>query len=543
MSTIFNLTEDIFLHKLPQEILENNFCEQDWTILYKLEKEKFGENDSIEIYREYLTYLVIPEMTNLAIQNFSPDLQPEDRCALTLDNEYIKNIKPGFESLFVKMNFWEIKPYRTQIRIKEDLIYMFNLFEKIDNEGNKIYVQYDCGQESRIIIITPKEIKIRHQFLTDFLASRKLNLVCCVRSEFNMPADSLPSLNFKYTYTGHSGITKKPTPNLISNLSIAITGGEFQNWYLGKKIVPYKKFGEFKSSFDSQYAEFIIGYDYDSCRELKSFCNDKKNAYKRVFFRKGVLEKYRVDINASIKANFISSSFFGLKCDNDRPDYIWTFLKDLCSLPYTEQLHWASYNMNPIIEPPSNFFNDSQISWNASEESPDFIFRRLYLKVNELWAEKFGWELFKPTQRLQENLLERIFLLGNNEPGNFRVLIQSLNIVLTESIDVDNLMKLNFQLPSKKDLGSIMKLNYFLESKGYPKNEFINFLLKIDTIRSEFTDVHRNKSEISDKLSDALSYINLRFKESNYQEASLYLFNRANEVFKWIIKIIPFLNR
>ena len=78
-----------------------------------------------------------------------------------------------------------------------------------------------------------------------------------------------------------------------------------------------------------------------------------------------------------------------MKCDNDRPDYIWTFLKDLRSLPYTEQLHWASYNMNPIIEPPSNFFNDSQISWNASEESPDFIFRRLYLKVNELWAEKF----------------------------------------------------------------------------------------------------------------------------------------------------------
>ena len=54
-------------------------------------------------------------------------------------------------------------------------------------------------------------------------------------------------------------------PDVMVNFSVAVTGGQYQSWFKGKKIIPYKKFGEFKSSFDSEYAEFIIGYDTDSC--------------------------------------------------------------------------------------------------------------------------------------------------------------------------------------------------------------------------------------------------------------------------------------
>ena len=105
-------------------------------------------------------------------------------------------------------------------------------------------------------------------FLVDFLAAKKMNLVCAVHSELNIPPDLCNLIDCEYKLTGPAGVTKN-SENTIINFSVSLTGGvEFQSWFIGKKIVPYKNFGEFKSSFDSQYADFIVGYDANNCEEI-----------------------------------------------------------------------------------------------------------------------------------------------------------------------------------------------------------------------------------------------------------------------------------
>lgn len=527
----------IFNHTIPKKTLENGFVENKWVKLYFRETSHPIDGADIELDIWQWAYLVSPDLTDKALASFDADLSWDKHSALLYDNSFRRNIKDGFESIITVMNFDGIIPRRRQIRINEDLIYMFHLYETCDNNGNRNYTQFNDGEEKVIITVSDNEVKILHQYLYDFLASKKKNLVCVIRSELNMPPALSSYIGFQYTYTGHEGITESTTDS-ITNFSVAITGGiELQSWFIGKKVIPFKEFGKFKSSFDGDYAEFTIGYDTDTCDKIKAKSNDDTHRYARVYFKKGVLDKYRQDVNVIIGPNYISSVYFSLKCDNDRPDYIWAFLKDLRCLPYSEQLHWASFDMEPLGATPSDFYKQSQICWNAKSSSPDFVFRHYFSKVNKVWEQKFGWPLFKPTTGLQEKAIQRVFVLGSNEPGYFRNLLLPFNLILGESINVRELEKLEFDQP-KKENGNILKLNYYLEAQGYSKNCFINFLLQLNTLRSEFSEAHRNKSEYTDKMIKALAYIGLDVEESNYIEATINLFNRANESFRWLLSII-----
>lgn len=299
---IKTLTSDIFEHELQRKSLENGFVENRWVRLYFRETIHPIEDVDIELDIWQWTYLVSPDMTKKALSNFSADLSWDEHSALLYDNYFRRNIKNGFESIITVMNFEGIKPRRSQIRINEDLIHMFHLYETIDNEGNRNYTQFNDGEEKVIITVSKNEVKILHQYLCDFLASKKMNLVCAIRSELNMPPSLSSYIGCQYTYTGHEGMTET-TDDSITNFSVAITGGEFQSWFVGKKIILYKEFGEFKSSFDGDYAEFTIGYDTNTCENIKAKCNDDSLRYKRVFFKKGVLDKYRQDVNVTIGPN------------------------------------------------------------------------------------------------------------------------------------------------------------------------------------------------------------------------------------------------
>ncbi len=199
---------------------------------------------------------------------------------------------------------------------------MFHLYEEIDNDGNKRYTQFDSGEAKVVLIVSHNEVRIQHRYLMDFLSARKLNLICFVQSEVNMTPEIASSLDFERPYTGHKGITNSEVENIITNFSVAVTGGQYQSWFKGKKIIPYKKSGEFKSSFDSEYAEFIIDYDTDSCCEKKLSCSDESAKYLRTFFKRSVLEKYRDDPNASVEPFTISSGYFILKCNTEHPDVV-----------------------------------------------------------------------------------------------------------------------------------------------------------------------------------------------------------------------------
>lgn len=529
----------IFNHTTPKRTLENGFIENKWVKLYYRETTHPIEGVDIELDIWQWTYLVSPVMSEKALSNFNADLSWDERSALLYDNSFVRDVKEGFESIITVMSFDGINPRRKQIRINEDLIFMFHLYETIDNEGNRNYTQFNDGEEKVIIVVSKNEVKILHQYLYDFLASKKMNLVCAIRSELNMPPSLTSYIGCQYTYTGPEDITDT-TGDSITNFSVTITNGiEFQSWFKGKKIFAYKEFGEFKSSFDDEYADFIVGYDPNNCSEFCVSCLEDSHKYSRTFFKKGVLERYRLDPNAKVEEKLISSTYFGLRCDNDNPKHIWAYLKDLRCIPYTEQLHWKRFNYLPDNDSPSQYYLDSQTNWNARSSSPDFVFRHLFKKANDLWKNKFGWYLFKPTTGLQENHLQRIFLVGEDKYGHFESLILMLNVVLRESIDKVELVKAG----AKNNEGSVVVLSYFLESKGQKMTPIVNFLYKVGTLRS-LTEAHRiaDFQKLEEKkrkqLEESMDFIGLSLEKNNYVEASLNLFVKANEAFQWLISFL-----
>lgn len=522
------VSENIYFHNLPKKLIANNFCERQWVTLYRKESLVSAFNEDVEIFSHMWTYLIKPETTSSAIEKFEPEIRPEEFAFCGVDGAKC-------ESTVVEMTFYETRPIKRQLRINEKFIYLFNLFEDTDKEGNRSYIKFKNGIPETVITITSNEVRILHQYLNDFLTTYGLNLVCFIKSEVNMPPEVASTIEYDTNHTGHSGVTERPNQNIIYNFSVAITGGQFQSWLYGKSILPFKQFNEFKSSFDEEYADFIVEYDANNCSEKCVSCADDSQKYSRTFFYKGVLEKYRLDPNAKIEDRLISSTYFALKCDNDNPKHIWAYLKDLRCLPYTEQLHWKSYNFLPDDDTPSQFYIKSQNNWNVRGSSPDFVFRHLFTKANELWKAKFGWNLFKSTTGLQANHLQRIFLVGENKYGHFESLILMLNVVLRESIDKDALIAAG----TKKSEGSVVMLSYFLENKGQQMTPLVNFLYKVGTLRT-LTEAHRiaDLQKLKDKdrkhLEEAMEYIGLSLDKNNYVEASFNLFVKANEAFQWL---------
>ena len=115
-----------------------------------------------------------------------------------------------------------------------------------------------------------------------------------------------------------------------------------------------------------------------------------------------------------------------------------------------------------------------------------------------------------------------------------------MNLLLSESIDVSELNKIEFPIPNdKKDCKAIMKLNYFLEYHNQSKTPLVNFLLQLDTLRSEFTDTHRNDSKMNSKnLQKALDYFGINNNGSDYKLGAIQLFEKATEAFIWFKSVV-----
>lgn len=536
------LSENQINHIEQRAALANGFCEDLWVTIFEHTHSTPVEDE--KVYHNIWTwcYIVNPELTQDILSTYEPDLDWDQRSAL-YNSGFKSFINDGMESLVTIMRFDDVSPRLKQIRIYEDFIHMFHLYEECVDNLNRVYVQFDCGERKEVIVIKKNKVRILHQFLYDFLAAKKMHLVCAIRSELNMPLNSMSSIKCPYTYTGEAGITEHSENLSISNYSITVTSGiEFQCWFKGKKVFPYKEYGTFKSSFDSEYEEFITGYDTNSCSYIKTPCNDDNQENAKTFFDKKVLEKYRGNMSVSIRPYYIDCPpFWGLKCNNNHPDYLWTRLKDLRCIPYSEQQYWASCNI-PIVEKlPNEYKYNHPVNWNDTGNLPEYQFRSLIYSVNKLWKEKFGWTLFLPTTGAQSNAINQLFSLGDNNIEHFKTLIQIMNIVLTESINVKELNKLSYDYPEESK--SIAKLTLVLEDKGYSDHLLINFLRHLNTLRSKLSDSHRNSTNKDNRLSKALGYIGLSLENGNFREGSINLFNNGNEALESLIAIIPEIER
>ncbi len=531
----FPLDENSFNHLLPKQLLNSCFTENEWVILYKYQCNTIG-SEGIDVWSEYIAYIAEPSISHNLLRRWSCDFDGTGRCTLWGENNrYSRFSTDGVEPLVSILHFNGIKSCK-QIRIHEDFIFLFHLYEEADSEGNRKFRYFHEGNSKIVITITNGEVRILHQFLNDYLAARRMNLVCQVHSEVNIKTALLSLIDFQYKHTGPEGETEM-SDNTISNFSVYLNAGiELQSWFSGKKIIPYKEYGRFKSTFDPENADFIIGYDADSCSYITANSGDSQYKYKRTFFKKEVVEKYIDDPNASIDLHSISSTYFYLKCDNDNTDYVWAYLKDLQCLPYSEQLRWKSFNFNLNKSPSASYQDMNNGCWKFNASSPEFVFKHQLEVLNKSWEAVFGWKLLIPFNTDQSSISNQLTVLGSNNRGACLKLIQRLNLILSERINVVALKQTGLHF--EKSQGSIVKLSIFLESKEIHLSPFINYLLQLNTFRSELSETHIHASEISDKLQKACSFFEFNIDTPDYRKLSIALFKQANDAIQKILSDI-----
>lgn len=530
-----------FDHDFIKEQINNAFVDREWVTLYSCESTHKGEDGCFDIFRYRWTYIINTALCEKSLESCNADILDTDRGALYDCNGshyYKPYIKEGIEPLVTVLDFFNSGSYKKQIRIHEDFIYMFNLYEEVFTDGSRDYSLFECGEKKSILTIRANEVKIKHRYLKTFLAAKRMNLVCIAKSECNCNISHIDDIEFDINWTGSMGVTDKSVPLSNYNSSITQNGNVFQNWFYAKRIIKYDNFDKFASVFDSKYEEFIIGYNTDTCKDELVKCNDEENRYTRVYFKKAIIDQYRNNPTACIEALRISTRFFSLRCDNDNLEYVSVFLKDLMSLPYEEQQLWKRYNISPSTRTESELFHSvmNGLNWGARATSPDFRFRDCFNELQKKWQERFGWVLFKPTTGTQQNIINRLVVLGSDNSANFIDLVASFNLVLSESINVEELDKAGIVYPS--DYKSIAKLKHFMSSNGVDSQCFFEFLGMLNRLRSKFSTAHRQGSKKDSILERCKNYFGINVEYNNYKESSVNMFSLASEAFEELISLI-----
>lgn len=533
------LTESEFYHETAINQLEDAFVENDWIIIYSNETWDNELVDGCSMFRLRRCYLVDPRLEDKYASHFDFDIEEYEKCSYINSNEFKASVKEGIEQLFTRREFNTFYGYKYQIRLNDDFVHIFHLYERWnDIEGiEKDFVSFSDGNEDIVVKVRKNEIRIKHTFLISFLCYKKMNLVCALREEQGFD----PTYKAGIQYQVRQEKVVKLDIALLYKSTFEVVGFQRQNILIGKRILRHESFSKFVDAISPRYAEFIVGYDSQQCEPIYLSCATKDAAddYRLIFFEKKVVERYRTMSCAKIEAFSIETDDFFLRCDNDSPDYIIVYLKDLGSLPYSEQQHWKIYNVVPQRNHFSTAFTKRLTGyWGPLDyASIDFVFRERIIQLNSLWLKKFGWELLKPPTNAQRNIFYQVIVLQINEYGQLADLIQKMNLLLTDSINVKELNKA--PIVYNDDDKSIQRLSKFIEFQNLTSAKFVEFLSCLNRLRSYFTNTHRHNSNYVDKnFMKATAYINIELSVPNFQNASVILFQKANDAFEEIINVL-----
>lgn len=398
--------------------------------------------------------------------------------------------------------------------VSEEFRLYFNLFEDRKNlkENKFIYID-DNGDEEEVVLINDNEVKVKLKFLKEFLAVKKMHLAIYfeyMRSS-KKTLNELEQKEIRDVIQGSDYIYR-----VIVIDSVISDTKKSQGLLLGKKLIHGLK--DFKPDIfgrteEKEYEEFIIGIDEEG-KEIRHTCEEKKLAnffgknpdapqfVTSVFFKKDVLTKYYSNPEKyTISDGYLScKGSWGLRIDNNHPNYVVVLLGDLGYLHHKEQMYWKSRNV-------THQGGVSRVAWArwfeaefADPEQPDLYFKYKFEIFQKAWFEKFGWYLFKPPSKGDTHHFKSLHVPTTNDQKEFDDQVGSLTMILIDFLNEKELAK-GVSIEKKNPKG-IDKLEAFLESKTtlYFK-DMIEFLRNLQSLRS--TSVAHRKSE----------------KNKNYQKA------------------------
>ena len=428
----------------------------------------------------------------------------------------------GYEPLIIKREYNGVAP--DSIEIVEEFRLLFNLYF---NSQKKEYIDVSNGEGITVVKMNDNGyITIHKRYLKTYLAVKEKVLMIHIDSRCisindleKVKEDGLAyrnndntifyTLNIGNTSTGlkrenYSYIFAK---NVISGCSLC-----------DSNIWPYNE--------EKTYVDFIIGID-ENGKEIRYTCNPKDlNNYfganptaphylTPVYFDSAVLNKYysKPEIYKVGDGIIRCGVLWSLYIDNSNSDYVSAYLGDLGrDLPSeAEQHYWRGFN-KPIGGKLSKTKIKRDFMCIASDsDSPDFVFKKAYTRLNQVFAEKYGWPLFLSLTEQDTYNFETLRVSVNNSIAEMDMLVLSLVKILIDSLNeksISNRLTGNYE----KLVGSISKIEAWLcESNIENYDEHIKFLRNLQELRSSGTGHRKGKGyqKITKKLD---------VKKENYAE-------------------------
>lgn len=433
--------------------------------------------------------------------------------------EYQRYPDKGIEPIVYWRSFYGIR--EDYYEISEEFRLYFNLFE--DYKNNKfIYIDAN-GDEDDVIRIYKDKVEIKLKYLKEFLSAKKMFLAIFF-DLMRFSEKSLVDLNLEEIDDVKKG-ENYIYSICVRNLPIRLSEKEqVQGWLMGKKIITgLTKFRPVlhERSDDKIYEEFIIGIDKDG-REILHTCNEEKLAnffgknpespqfITPIFFRREVLRKYYDNPQKySVEDGHLScQGLWGLRLDNNHPEYVMVFLGDLGRLHHKEQLYWKSFNIASG--------EISHTAWKRAfegeftdPEQADLYFKMKYNILQKKWLERFGWSLFKPLSEEDLHHFESLHIPTTNGQKEFDDQVLSLTKIMIDSLNEKELEK-NVEIQKEKPKG-IDKFEAYLNTNRGKYPDMIIFLRNLQSLRS--TSVAHRKSKNKKDYQKVIEYFDLKNKE------------------------------
>ena len=418
----------------------------------------------------------------------------------------------GIEPLIINRNFTESQTNYRKREAYSEISEEFRLFHNLyhDRERGEYIKIDDEGNEHRVAVLEPNHIQIRLKEIRQFLAIKEMYLSIQFRyyefSEYSLRA------------LGASEDKVKKERKTTADGEICWKHSYYKNIHKdeqafsvleGKRLVeplPKSKSGflGFAEEPKKKHVEFIIGIDGNG-EEINHTCDPTKlNRYGNnpgaiyditpVHFHKQVLDKYYHESSKySVGDSLVSCPWWSMRIDNHHEDKVIVWLRELCSLPYTEQHHWRAYNIPPKGGLSKTYFERNVKGLFTDSDRPDHLFKQRYDYLQKESEKYLGWQLLRPLAPRDQHHFKGLRVPSTDEQGDFDELVLSLTKILIDSLNQKELKKL-ISLEQEQDLssdqkenlkGSIGCLEIALNSCGVEDvADHITFLRKLQSLRS-----------------------------------------------------------
>lgn len=473
----------------------------DMVIVYQIERR--GPNG---LYQERFIYSALIPATQIeaALSDSEWDLGLGDGMPLSGGGEYLRyGTKNGVEPLVIYNDLYYAQEAWPEICEE------FRLFHGLYHDREKErYLKIDEDLEEVVVAtVKPKHVQIRLKEILEWLALKEMYLSiqfrCWERSEHSPEklglnptdlgeekSDTWDMLHredfvcWRHSYKDVRGIQDYQVDSRLVGKRLIEPLPKSESGYVGFSPPPKRRYVQF--IFNTHGDEYTCDPDKLDSPEKNP---DAPFYLTPIHFSKQVLDRYYHEPNKyTVKDSSVGTSWWSMTIDNHAPDKVCVMFRDLCLLPYTEQLHWRMHNVLPEGGVSETFFRRNvQGEW-ASSDQPDLLFKQHYELLQRTCDECLGWQLLKPLGSGDAYRLQRMRVPSTDEQCLFDDLVGDLQTVLIESLDVKSLKKLlppasREQLKSK---GSIALLKEVLISReGDESNLSVAFLGKLQQLRSK----------------------------------------------------------